>query len=146
MFYGSNPYRKDNPRWLISNATVTPKVPDSDLRLLSPIGGPWDHPATGPGGSVVAYVARSVADACGIGVSWLIGLPRRAGARLHATSDAEARWWRWQVTERRGGLARQYRVARFEVLRHYPAVRDELGVDLASRDAAPPDCRYPGDR
>ncbi len=107
------------------------RFPTPHLRLLSPIGGPWDHPATGLGGSVVAHVTRSVGDACGIGVSWLIGLPRRAGARLHATSDAEARWWHWQVTERCGGLVRQYRDARFEVLRHYPAVRDELGVDLA---------------
>jgi hypothetical protein len=146
VFYGSNPYRKDNHRWVTSNATVTPKVPDSDLRLLSPIGGPWDHLATGLGGSVVAQVARSVGDACGIGVSWLIGLPRRAGARLHAMSDAEARSWHWQVTERCGGLVHQYRDARFEVLRHYPAVRDELGVDLAGRAPAPSDCPYPGDR
>ena len=146
MFNGSNLSGKDNPRWVISNATETTKVPDAALRLLSPVGGSRDHLVTGLGGSVAAQVGRVVGDACGIGVSWLIGLPRRAGARLHATSDAEARWWHWQVTERRGGLARQYRDARFEVLRHYPAVRDELGVDLASRDAAPPDCRYPGDR
>jgi hypothetical protein len=146
VFYGSNLSGKDNPRWVISNATETPKAPDSDLRLLSPIGGPWDRPATGLGGSVVAYVTRSVGNACGIGVSWLIGLPRRAGARLHATSDAEARWWHWQVTERCAGLFHQYRDARFEVLRHYPAVRDELGVALASRDPAPSNCPCPGDR
>ena len=26
VFYGSNPYRKDNPRWVTSNATVTPEA------------------------------------------------------------------------------------------------------------------------
>ena len=145
MFYGSNLYRKDNPRWVTSNATVTRKVPDSDLRLLSPIGGSWD-PATGLGGSVVAQVARSVGDACGIGVSWLIGLPRRAGARLHAISDAEARWWHWQVTERSRGLVRQYRDARFDVVRHNPAIRrDGLGAELADQDPAPPGCTCGGD-
>ena len=116
MFYGSNLYRKDNPRWVISNATETPQVPDTALRLLSPGSGPWDRPVTGLGGSVVARVTRTVSDRCGIGVAWLIGLPRRAGARLHAANDAEARWWHWQVTERCGGLVRQYRDARFVTL------------------------------
>ena len=123
MFYGSNLSGKDNPRWVISNATETTKVPDTALRLLSPVS--RDHPVTGLGGSVVARVGRSVGDAWGIGVSWLIGLPRRAGTRLNAIGDAEARWWRWEVTERLGGLVHQYRDARYEVLR--------------------PDCPRPGD-
>jgi hypothetical protein len=147
VFYGSNPYRKDNPRWAISNATVTPKVPDAALQLLPPVSGPRDHPVTGLGGGIVAYVARAAGDACGIGVSWLIGLPRRAGTRLHAMSDAEALWWRWQVTERWGGLVHQYRDARFEVLRHDSAIlREEPRAGLAGQDPAPPDCPCPGDR
>jgi len=145
VFYGSNLYRKDNPRWVISNATETPQVPDAALRLLSPGSGPWDRPVTGLGGSVVARITRSARDGCGIGVAWLIGLPRRAGARLHAANDAEARWWHWQVTERCGGLVRQYRDARFDVLPYNPAIRrDELSVELVSSDPAPPDCPCTG--
>ena len=141
MFYGSNLYRKDNPRWVISNATETPKVPDAALRLLSPGSGQLDRPVTGLGGSVVARVTRTVCNGCGIGIAWLIGLPRRAGARLHAANDAEARWWHWQVTERCGGLVRQYRDARFDVPPYDPAIRrDELSVELVSSDPAPPDC------
>ena len=146
MFYGSNLYRKDNPRWGISNATETPKVPDTVFRVLSPVGGPWDHPVTGLGGGLVTRVTRSVCDACGIGASWFIGLPRRAGARLHALNDDEARWWRWHVTERCGGLVRRYEDARFDVLRRDPAIRrGELGIELASPDPAPPDCPCAGD-
>jgi hypothetical protein len=151
VFYGSNLYRKDNPRWVISNATETPKVPESAFWLLSPVSGPWDHPVTGLGGSLVARVTSAVCDACGLGVAWLIGLPRRAGVRLHATNDTEARWWRWQVTERRGGLVRQYRDGRFDVLLHNPAIRraglgaELAGPELAGPDPAPPDCPCSGD-
>ena len=142
MFYGSNLSRKDNPRWAISNATETPDVPDAALRLLSAASGPWGQPVTGLGGGLVARVTRPVCGACGIGVAWLIGLLRRAGVRLHTATDAEARWWHWQVTERCGGLVHQYRDARFDVLRYNPAIRrDELSVDLAS----PADCPRIGD-
>src|SRR5260370_19281942 len=41
VVYGSNLYAKDNPRWVISNATETPKVPESAFWLLSPVSGPW---------------------------------------------------------------------------------------------------------
>jgi hypothetical protein len=146
VFYGSNLYRKDNPRWGIGNATVTPKVPDAVFRLPTPAIDPWGHPVTGLGGGLAARVSRSVGAACGIGVAWLIGLPRRAGARLHVASDAEARWWHWQLTERWGGLVHQYQDARFDVLRYNPAIRrDELSVDLAC-PAAPPGCPRAGDR
>jgi hypothetical protein len=43
-----------------------------------------------------------------------MGLPRRAGSRLFAMNDAEARWRGWQVTELAGGLARRYRDPRFD--------------------------------
>lgn len=106
VFHGSNPYRKDNPCWSISNVTETP--------------------------------ADRLRTACGIWLSWLIGLPRRAGARLHALNDAEARWWHWHVTEARGGLVRQYRDARFAALRSDPTLRrDELGKDLTAPETAP---------
>ena len=50
---------------------------------------------------------------CAVCVAWGIGLPRRAGRRLHAMTDAESRWWGWQVSERHAGLTHQYRDARF---------------------------------
>jgi hypothetical protein len=124
LLYGSNLYRKDNPRWVISNATETPKVPGAAYRLPSPVSGPWNHPITGLGGSLAADVSGRVRNACGICVAWLVGLPRRAGATLHATSDAEARWWHWHVTECSGGLARQYHDARFDALRHNRTTQD----------------------
>jgi hypothetical protein len=147
VFYGSNPYRKDNPRWTISNATETPKVPDGAFQLLAPVTDSWDHLVTGLSDSgLAAGIAGRLRSACGNCAAWLIGLPRRAGARLHAANDAEARWWRWRVTERCGGLVRHYRDARFEALAPDPAIRrGDLGADLASTDSAPPDCPCPGD-
>ena len=131
MFHGSNLSRKDNPRWVISNATETPKVPDGAFRLLPAVADPWDHLVADLGGGVAASVSDWVRSACGICASLVIGLPRRAGARLHARNDAEARWWRWQVTERQGGLVHQYRDPRF-------ALREPVPM--------PPDCPYAGDR
>jgi hypothetical protein len=86
-----------------------------------PRGHSWDQPLTG--GTIVAGVTGWALNACGIGAAWLIGLPRRAGARLHAMNDAEARWWHWQVAEHRAGLVRRYRDARFDALTHDPALR-----------------------
>ena len=97
MSYGSNLHRKDKPSWAISNVTETQRVPFDQIRF-----------------------------ACAVCVSWLIGLPRRAGGRLHAMGDAESRWWRWLVTDRRGGLTHQYRDARFEAMRLDPTLRAEL--------------------
>lgn len=48
-----------------------------------------------------------------LAAAWLAGLVRRAGRRLFAMNDLEARWRGWQVTELAGGLGRQYRDARF---------------------------------
>lgn len=95
--YGSNLHRKDKPSWAISNVTETQRVPADQIRF-----------------------------ACGVCVSWLIGLPRRVGDRLHTIGDAESRWWHWLVTERQGGLTHQYRDARFEAMRRDPSLRAEL--------------------
>jgi hypothetical protein len=146
VFYGSNLYGKDNPCWAVTNAAEAPEVPDAEFRLLSPVGGPWDRPVTGLGGGFVARLIRAVCEACGIGTAWLIGLPRRAGSRLHAANDTEARWWQWQVTELCDGLVRQYRDVRFAVLPRNPGIRRaEFGADLASPAPAPPDCPCSGD-
>jgi hypothetical protein len=138
VFYGSNLHKKDNPRWPVSNAAVTPKVPITAFRLLLTVGCAWDEPAAGPpsGLAGVADVARNARRACGVCTAWLIGLPRRAGAWLHAATDEEASRWHWQVCERYGGLVHQYRDERFAILRRDPSIRrDELSVD-----AAPPAC------
>jgi hypothetical protein len=125
VFYGSNPHRKDNPRWGISNATETPAVPDAAIRLLLMPDCLWDHPVSGASGSRVEDITGRVRGGCGICVAWLAGLPRRAGAVLHALSDTEARWWHWNVTERCGGLVHQYRDARFEALPYDPSLRSD---------------------
>jgi len=138
VFYGSNLYRKDNPRWAIGNALETPLAPGTAAQLLPPSGNRWDQPAAGVAGAVAGW-ARS---ACGICVAWFIGLPRRAGARLHASSDAEARWWHWNVAEYHGGLSRQYRDARFAPPRHDPApCPGELGADPAAPGGQSPEDR-----
>jgi hypothetical protein len=111
VFYGSNPHRKDNPRWVISNATGITKVPEFGAPLF--MSAPGRIGATG----------ERLRLACGIVGAWLMGLPRRAGRRVHAMNDTEARQWGWQVTERCGGLVHQYRDALFEALPHDPALR-----------------------
>jgi hypothetical protein len=90
---------KDNPRWPIGNATETIRLPD--------VGSPDPR---GPSPAIT----EAIRTATGLAASWLAGLPRRAGNRLFARNDAEARWRGWQVTELAGGLARQYRDPRFD--------------------------------
>lgn len=103
MFYGSNPRRKDNPGWPIINTAETPRAPLDRLRF-----------------------------ACGVCVAWCIGLPRRAGTRLHAMNDTESPWWHWHVSERHGGLTHQYRDARFGDPRRDPAQRRTEPANLRS--------------
>jgi hypothetical protein len=139
VFYGSNPYRKDNPRWGIRNAAETPSVRLPAFRLLLAVGFLRDEPVTRAGPGLAAGFADWARHTCGICTAWFAGLPRRAGAWLQAATDEEARWWHWQVSERYGGLVHQYRDERFAILRRDPSVRrDELRTDLASPDAAPP--------
>ena len=143
MFYGSNPYRKDNPRWGISNAVETPLAPLPAFWLLLAVSCPWDEPVARAGSGLVAGFAERARHACGRCAAWFADLPHRAGAWLHAASDEEARWWHWRVTERYGGLVHQYRDDRFAILRHDPSIRrDELNTGLASPDAAPPGYPY----
>ena len=126
MFYGSNLFRKDNPQRVISNAAETPKVPEAPFQTQMPSRHDvWDGAARS--GRPAAALDR-LRRGGGIGAAWLIGLPRRAGARLHAMNDAEARWWHWDVRECRGGLVRQYRDARFPALAANPGLRRE-GLD-----------------
>lgn len=153
MFYGSNLYRKDKPRWLISNSTETLRATEAGFRLAAPRTG-WEQAVAGrdgrpgrPGWPGWPGLPGRVRSACGLIVSWLIGLPRRTGAWLHVANDDEARWWGWLVTERCGGLVHQYRDPRFEALSHDPAVRRAgLGAELTEAEPAPPDCSCGGDR
>jgi hypothetical protein len=141
--YASNPYRKDKPRWAFSNAMETSEVPGAALCLLPPPRGSWDHRSVGLGGGVAGWTRNT----WGFCVSWVIGLPRRAGARLHASNDAEARWWHWDVTDCQAGLGRQYRDARFAALPDDPALRRvELGGGLAGPDPVPPGCQRQEER
>ena len=87
---------KDNTRWSKGNTAETIDVPD--LYLTATTWGRCDRPAS---------VADTFCDASTLAAAWLIGLPRRAGRRLFAITDAEAGWRRWQVTEARGGIGRQ---------------------------------------
>jgi hypothetical protein len=110
---GTNMLGKDNPRWPTGNATEQIKALDAGSAQAPrgstvPGTGVSDRPVT-----AVPDVPRAAAAA----VAWLIGLPRRAGRRLFAMNDAEARWRGWQVVELTGGLARQYRDARFDMMR-----------------------------
>ena len=50
-------------------------------------------------------------------VAWLTDLSRRLGNRLFAMNDAEAGWQGWEVTVTAGGLGREYRDHRFNILR-----------------------------
>jgi hypothetical protein len=142
---------KDNPRWGRSNAIETMRTPGGHLRP------PLGACATGVGwfASGSATAAGAIGTGYGRVVAWLAGLPRRAGRRLFAVNDAEARWHRWQVTELRGGLARSYHDPRFDLLRvvqaHDPPEPEPEPEAQGARDATdatdPPATvhRRPGD-
>jgi hypothetical protein len=130
MSYRSKQFRKDNPRWVISNAAETTKVASAASPLLTTVVTAWDQPGEDP--ATIGERARGLG---GVALSWLIGLPRRAGARLFARNDEEAGWHGWQVTETLGGLGRQYRDPRFDALRLDPTIRrPELSEDPAQPD------------
>jgi hypothetical protein len=54
---------------------------------------------------------------------WLALLIRAAGARLFQAEDTRARQYGWQITARRGGLARTYRDPRFDRFHSCPGCR-----------------------
>ena len=114
---------KDNPRRPAGNAPERTTAPDVGS-AQAPCG------STVPGAGISDRWVRAVPDvlriAAAVGIAWLIGLPRRAGRRLFAMNDAEARWRGWQVAELTGGLARQYRDARFDTMRARLNAPDEI--------------------
>ncbi len=71
---------------------------------------------------------------CG-NIAWVTGrlarLIRTAGDRLFQAEDARARQYGWQITARRGGLARTYRDPRFDRFRSCPACR---GTGISSAE------------
>lgn len=67
--------------------------------------------ATGQDGSIARVSGR------------LARLIRAAGDRLFQAEDARARQYGWQITARRGGLARTYRDPRFDRFGRCPACR-----------------------
>ena len=109
MINGTNLLGKDNPRWPIGNAAETMKALDAAL-LASPASAAPAAAISIRSGTGVGSTLRT---AGAIGLSWLIGLPRRFGNRFFAMNDAEAGWRGWEVTELATGLGRQYRDARF---------------------------------
>jgi hypothetical protein len=151
-------HRKDNPRWPIGNAQETIKVPS----MPAPLGRaqaqrqaatPTIGMATG-----MAAAGDAIRRAASIVAAWLIGLPRRAGRRLFAMNDLEARWRGWQVIELSGGLRRQYRDLRFisavpgerpprPPVPPVPEAWDDHwdGRSLGSGTDAPPGCPLDGD-
>jgi hypothetical protein len=65
--------------------------------------------ASGQGGNIARVTGR------------LALLIRAAGDRLFQAEDERARQYGWQITVRRGGLARTYRDPRFDRFRSCPA-------------------------
>jgi len=114
---------KGNPRWPTGSATENTKAPGAGS-AHAPRGS--TVPGTGVSDRRVTAVPDVLRIASAVGIAWLIGLPRRAGGRLFAMNDAEARWRGWQVIELTGGLARQYRDARFDAIRARLNAPDEI--------------------
>jgi hypothetical protein len=106
---GTNLLGKDNPRWPIGNAAETMKALDAALLVSRPAA----VPATAISIRSGTGAGSTLRTASAIGLSWLIGLPRRLGNRVFAMNDAEAGWRGWEITELATGLGRQYRDARF---------------------------------
>jgi RecJ-like exonuclease len=73
---------------------------------------------SGRGGSIAGVTGR------------LALLVRAAGDRLFQAHDERAGQYGWQITVRRGGLARTYRDPRFDRFRSCPDCRG-TGIDLA---------------
>ena len=114
MINRTNMLGKGNPRWPIGNAPETIKVPDPRIPHPLELAPAWDlstEQATG-----IANIGDLFRRTAGLMAAWLAGLPRRAGRRLFAMNDLEAGWRGWQVIELRGGLGRQYRDHRFDLL------------------------------
>ena len=109
MINGTNLLGKDNPRWPIGNAAETMQALDAAL-LVSRASAVPETAISIRSGTGVGSTLRT---AGAIGLSWLIGLPRRLGNRLFVMNDAEAGWRDWEVTELATGLGRRYRDARF---------------------------------
>jgi hypothetical protein len=105
---------EDDLRWLVGNAPEAIKVTDAGLAPVPP--GPT-APGTGIPDRPVTAVQGVLRVAAAVGIAWLLGLPRRAGRYLFTMNDAEAHWRGWQAIELTGGLARQYRDARFDAMR-----------------------------
>jgi hypothetical protein len=110
---GTNLFGKDNPRWLIGNMPETVK--------FQAVGSPGSRGPVMPGrGGRPPDLARTFAAAFRTAAVFRAGRPtgilHRAGKRLFASADEEARWRGWQITELRSGLARHYRDAYFDVL------------------------------
>jgi len=97
MINSTNVLGKHNPPWPIGDGAETIKVPD--LRVTG---------ASSAGDAIRRAVA--------IAGAWLAGLPRRFGRRLFYMNDLEARWRNWEVIETSGGLGRQYRDRRFDLI------------------------------
>lgn len=97
MINSTNVLGKHNPRWSIGNAPETIKVPD--LRVTG-----------------VPNAGDAIRGAFAIVTAWLAGLPCRVGRHLFHMNDLEARWRGWQVIELHGGLGRQYRDKRFDLI------------------------------
>jgi hypothetical protein len=97
MINSTNVLGEHNPRWPVSNEPETLRVPD--LRVTG-----------------AANAGDAIRRAVVIVAAWLAGLPRRADRRLFYMNDLEARWRGWQVTETSGGLGRQYRDWRFDLI------------------------------
>jgi hypothetical protein len=93
----TNVLGEHNPQWPTSDAPETLRVPD--LRVTG-----------------AANAGDAIRRAAAIAVAWLAGLPRRIGRRLFYMNDLEARWRGWLVTETYGGLGRQYRDRRFDLI------------------------------
>lgn len=97
MINSTNVLGKHNPRWPVGSAQETLRVPD--LRMTG-----------------AANAGDAIRRAVALVAAWLTGLPRRTGRRLFYMNDLEARWRGWQVTELHGGLGRQYRDCRFDLV------------------------------
>ena len=97
MINSTNVLGEHNPPWALGDAPETVQLPQ--LRAAG---------AQNAGDAIRRAVA--------IAAAWLAGLSRRIGRRLFYMNDLEARWRNWEVIETSGGLGRQYRDRRFDLI------------------------------
>ena len=129
----SNFTSKNNPRWRPAEPVgparpPRPRAPDRAAGAAAQASPARLGRILARVGRIPARVGRVLASVGRVLLNWLATLPRRLGDRLFVANDTEAYWRDWQITKKRGGLARRYRDPWFDMLAECPKCQGAGGT------------------